>query len=204
MIRNLLHTTDPYAGFDHTQFPGEPLGWNDHSEEFAKLLGPDSRLIIEIGSWLGNSALHIASLAPSAEVVCIDTWLGAREMWENHGDASRYGTLKLINGYPSLYYYFLANVVRAGKQSQITPFPVSSGVGFEWLRRNAPPPDLVYVDGSHNFNDVCSDIRDAMALNPKVICGDDFGDWQDVRDAVLAMIPDVEVKQKGLWVKRFK
>lgn len=205
IVRPLLHQTDPYTDF--VAHDCDLRGWNNHTEHFNNLLGAGSRLVIEIGSWLGNSAIHLANAAPNAEIVCVDTWLGAREMWENHGDPERYQSLKLRNGYPSLYYDFLSNIVRAGKQEQATPMPMSSGVAFEFLQRNLlTQPDLIYIDGSHSYNDVWQDVTAALRLNPRVLCGDDFCDWQDVRLAVVDVLGEdnLEVLAGGFWVWRSK
>ena len=157
-------------------------GWQDHSAHFHRLAA-GAKLIVEIGTWKGRSALALCDAAPGAEVVCVDTWLGAGEMWEDHTDATRYGSLALKHGFPCLYYQFLSNVVRHGRESQITPMPMPSTIALRLLAKWNIRPDLVFIDGSHDYEDVATDIRLAKALNPGVICGDDWGLWEGVTRA---------------------
>lgn len=190
----LFGDTDIYAGMVADPAAEPPDGWNDHSGHFARLAS-EARLIVEVGSWLGRSAIALANAALQAEVVCLDTWLGAREMWENHGDPSRYGKLRHVHGYPTLYYEFLQNIVNAGKESQVTPMPMPSSIGLRLLHERKIHPDLIYVDGSHEEIDVRRDIEDCLSLRPKILCGDDYGLWPGVTNAVNAMLPDAVVYQ---------
>ncbi|RYD62752.1 MAG: hypothetical protein EOP83_13820, partial [Verrucomicrobiaceae bacterium] len=127
-VRPRLHRTDPYKGFDASAWPDDASGWGSDSEAFGELIEElrPSR-IIEVGTWKGGSALNLAShlqrLNLDAEILCVDTWLGALEMWTDLDDPSRHGALGLRHGYPTLYYRFLANVCRAGHQDRITPPP---------------------------------------------------------------------------------
>lgn len=176
-----LFDGDIYEGLKVEDYPDDANGWNNHRSAFARL-AKDARLVVEIGTWKGASALTLAECCPAAEIVCIDTWQGSAEMWQNHADSERYGALRLKHGYPTLYWQFLANVIRAGKQGQITPMPMASCVGLELLAKWGAKPDLVYIDGSHEMSAVARDIRDAKKLSPKIICGDD-ANWDGVKDA---------------------
>lgn len=204
MIRDALHREDVYAGLKPN--PGAPVhGWNDHSEMFRELLGPDAKLVVEIGTWLGRSAIGLANAAPNAEVICCDTWTGALEMWTNMDDPSRYGALKLRHGFPAIFHDFRQNVVNAGKQKQITPFPVPSSIGLRWLARYGAKPDLIYIDGSHDYPDVKADIRGALALKPAVVCGDDFTPgWPGVQNAVVEEVEGALHNQQGFWWRDFR
>lgn len=196
----LIHDRDIYDGFNADAFPSDLHGWNDHEDHFRRLAA-NSRLIVEIGSWKGRSAISLCRAAPGAEVVCVDTWLGAQEMWVKHDDPERYGALRLNHGWPNLYYEFLANVVRAGMQSQITPMPMPSSIALRFLAQHGVRPDLIYIDGSHAQEDVEQDIRLGALLNPRVICGDDFGTWPGVRAAVISGLPSVQSDGDFWWAE---
>lgn len=197
-VRNLIHKTDPYLGFS-PNYDSEVRGWNCRHPKLAELIREiKPSLIVEVGSWMGGSALWMAEHT-SAEIVCIDTWTGAREMWTNTNDPDRYGALKHENGYPTIYRDFLSNVVKAGKQDQITPFPVPSSVGLPALLDLGVKPDLIYIDGDHSFNSVRMDIGLSTPLWPTVICGDDFYSWPQVGEAVKKSLPTYKVDEHGFW-----
>lgn len=191
-VRQYLFEKDPYDGLDMTghvydihkfSFPTSVL-------DLVKTLYP--KLILEVGSWKGASAIHMADQlrdhAIPGHVVCIDTWLGAEEMWTKpmRDEAGRYPALKLVNGYPSFYYDFLKNVVHAGHQHRITPFPTTSVIGARVLAKLGVKADFIYIDGSHTYDDVMADLRGCWPLIGEggVLAGDDFVPWWDVQKAV--------------------
>ena len=189
-IRPLLHKLDPYQDFDWQSHPDDASGWGSDSPAFGELIaGVRPRRIIEVGTWKGGSALEMAArLAEaglSAEIICVDTWLGALEMWTDLDDPDRHGSLGLRHGYPTLYYQFLANVCRAGRQQTITPFPVPSITAAQWFALHGLRADLIYVDGSHEEEDVYQDLVAWWdVLRPAgVLFGDDWS-WDGVRLAV--------------------
>jgi hypothetical protein len=149
------------------------------------------KLIIEVGSWKGASAVHMAQclkdLGVQAKILCIDTWLGAIEFWGNKQDPQRYLSLGLKNGYPTVFYQFLANVVKSGFQDVIVPFPQTSVTAARWLRQQGVQADAIYVDGSHEEEDVFVDLCGYwQVLAPGgIMFGDDYDQfWPSVRAAV--------------------
>lgn len=189
-IRPRLHRVDPYEGFRPEDWPDDSSGWGSDSAAFGELVEElkPSRLI-EVGTWKGGSALtlagHLDRLGLDAEILCVDTWLGALEMWTDLDDPDRHGSLNLRHGYPSLYYTFLGNVVRAGHQHRITPFPVPSVTAAQWCAMNGVKADLIYIDGSHEEDDVYQDLVSWWDLvrTGGVLFGDDWT-WDGVRLAV--------------------
>lgn len=190
-IRAALHHVDPYAGFDFSAFPRDLHGWGAESPTFRNLiLELHPRLIIEVGTWKGASAVAMARLLGEAgltasQIVCVDTWLGALEFWTDQSDPERFGSLQLRNGYPSVYYQFLANVCQEGLQSFITPFPQTSSTAALWFRYYGILADLIYLDASHEDDDVYEDVcRYWEVLRPGgILFGDDYA-WDGVRLAV--------------------
>lgn len=188
-MRNKLYTKDPYEGFDPQ---AEYLnGWGSDDPNFAAVLHDvRPKLIVEVGSWLGASAIHMAKLAPEAQIVCVDTWLGSREFWLDHEDETRYAALNLHYGYPSVYYQFLSNVLHAGVHDQITPFPATSLIAARLVKEWGFTPDVVYLDGSHDYADVLADLEAWWPLVHKggVLFGDDWHVWADVNHAVETFV----------------
>lgn len=160
--------------------PERLTGWGSYDKFFEKiLLQVNPKTIVEVGSWLGASAINMAKLCKQHElqcdsIICIDTWLGAAEFWTMMSHTPE-RDLKCKNGYPSVYYQFLSNVVHHDAQDLIQPIPNTSVVGFEILKYKRIRPDLVYIDGSHLEDDVYLDIKNYRTIiNPGgVLFGDD-------------------------------
>lgn len=189
-ILSLLHRTNPYEGFDFAERPFDAHGWGGDSPAFRELIEKEKpRLIVEVGTWKGASALTMAAvcreLGLDTKIVCIDTWLGALEFWTDHSDPERYQSLQLRHGYPSVYYQFLANVCHKGFQGCIVPFPQTASTGALWFRRMGITADMVYVDASHEEEDVYQDLCNywEVAGEKGLLFGDDYS-WDGVRLAV--------------------
>ena len=198
-IRPLLHRRDPYAGFDFQRFPDDPAGWGSDSPAFAELVAEvRPHRVVEVGTWKGGSALTIARALDAAgldaEVVCVDTWLGALEMWTDLDDPTRHGALELAHGFPSVYYRFLANVCHAGQQHRITPFPVPSLTAAQWFALHGLQTDLIYLDASHEEEDVYQDLVAWWdILRPGgTLAGDDWA-WDGVRLAASRFAADLRL-----------
>jgi len=165
-------------------------------------------LIIEVGTWKGASALEMVRCAKSIgihpQIVCVDTWLGALEFWGDQSDPERYQALKLRNGYPSVYFQFLANVCHAEAQDYIVPFPQTSATAALWFRQQGIQADLIYVDASHEEEDVYQDLTDYIeCLRPGgILFGDDYG-WDGVRLAVDRFVKEQGFKLQFLEDKWF-
>jgi hypothetical protein len=189
-LRPLLHRVDPFKGFDPAPWPDDATGWGSDSAAFGELIeSVRPSLIIEIGTWKGGSALtmarHLEQLGLDCEILCVDTWLGALEMWTELEDPARHGSLRLRHGYPTIYYTFLANITRAAQQHRVTPFPVPSITAAQWCALRGVRADLIYLDGSHEEEDVYQDLVTWWDIvKPRgVLFGDDWS-WDGVRLAV--------------------
>ena len=190
-VRRLLHKSDPYDGFDFASLPFDAHGWGGQSPAFRELISQTKPgLIVEVGTWKGASALEMAAvirdLGLPTQIVCIDTWLGALEFWTDQTDSKRYLSLQKKNGYPSVYYQFLANVCHQGFQGQITPFPQTASNAALWFRYYGIAADLVYLDASHEEEDVYQDLCNywEIVAGKGLLFGDDYHSWDGVRLAV--------------------
>ena len=154
----LFYRDNPLATFEPDS--DDMQGWNSDSPVFEAVLRTlHPRLIVEVGSWKGASAIHMAKLAPEAQILCIDTWLGSPEMMDHHNPIS--DDLRRVHGWAQLYYTFASNVVRHVGRERICPLALPSTVAAHLLRRLPSfQADVVYIDGSHEYADVARDLDD--------------------------------------------
>lgn len=169
--------------------PEDSRGWNGKSNVFKQIIDDvKPTLIVEVGSWKGQSAInmgtHIKNNNLDCKILCVDTWLGAIEFW-GHLSGTDERNLLLKNGYPQIYYQFLSNVVHHGLQDIISPFPNTSENGFRYLSINNMKPQMIYIDASHEEDDVYKDIKNYYSILSEggIIFGDDYGSWEGVRKA---------------------
>jgi hypothetical protein len=161
-----LYNGLPYFGKDLS-------GWGGTHSIFEELISKTNpNIIIEIGTWKGQSALHMANIVRnknlSCKIYCVDTWLGTNDL--------PISELLPKNGYSQIYYQFLNNIVHENCQNYIIPCPNTSRIYFTKFEEMDLKADLIYVDGSHLYDDAYSDIQNYSTLlnSNGVIFGDDF------------------------------
>ena len=168
-------------------------GWGSSHPWFDLLVRETRpRIIIEVGSWLGASAVHMAKLSAkyglNTKVICVDTWLGAPALYR---DPTHAETLAFRDGYPTLFHGFLASVVEAGCGERIVPLPLPSALAADVLVSRDIKAELVYVDADHSFAGCLADLRaySQLLTEDGVILGDDF-DGAGVSGAVAAFLAE--------------
>jgi predicted O-methyltransferase YrrM len=145
--------------------------------------------ILEVGSWVGFTALTFAYAAAnlsdeSGQVLCVDRW----EPYFGEADASdeHYAAMDRIARSGLAHDLFLHNVATGPKNVSIETLRGSSSAILPTL--TAGSFDLVYLDGSHYYEDVRHDILNAMPLvrDGGVLCGDDLNlELADVDEAMV-------------------
>ena len=184
---------DPYSKWTPiTSYHEE--GWGSQDPNFKTMIDkyqPES--IIEVGSWLGDSAIHMASLS-KADILCVDTWLGSWEWYTKFRQEDHwYGRLETLAGYPSVYYNFLSNIMISGYQDRITPLPLDSLSAARIVKDLELNSDLIYVDAGHGFDQVLKDLEAWYPLTNKAIFGDDWDTWIEVNEAVTYFCHRIQV-----------
>lgn len=198
-IRSLIHAVDPYRNIQKEALPFIDHGWGGNEPIFAKLINQvKPKRILELGSWYGQSAITMGraceDLAIDCEIVCVDTWLGSAEHWI----VPEYrAMLHTKDGRPEFYHQFLANVMHAGLQHMITPFPATvasacSVLNYSILNSGvrdalrSPKFDLIYVDAGHSQREVtdCLEWSTPLLSDDGVMFGHDIG-WHEVEFAVI-------------------
>ncbi|WP_420391601.1 class I SAM-dependent methyltransferase [Acuticoccus sp.] len=183
-----LHGGPPLLDADVEGVAPDLSGWGfDHAIFRAALTHYRPRLVIEVGTWKGGSAIHMAQLMRElgidGEVVCVDTWLGAPIAWTREPQLK--DSLRLAGGYPQLYATFARNVRDAGVEDLITPLPASSDGGYAVLKHFGVVADVIYIDGDHEYAAVRRDLDNYFSLlSPQgTLIADDFGCWPGVTQA---------------------
>ena len=200
----------PYADFDARGGSATPQGWGQHNPVFEKLIHEvQPRLIVEVGSWLGASAIRMADLLAEQNIegtiVCVDTWLGSAIHWREETYRRQ---LDLKNGYPRLYHAFLANVVAAGRQETILPMPQTGENAARMIGSLGLAAELIYIDGDHEGTAVYADLMNYWPLlSPGgAMFGDDFvAEWPGVVQAVKLFASKLGVQPELMgekWILR--
>ena len=166
----------------------DPQTWaNTDSNVFQDLIAETKpKVIIEVGSWKGGSAIKMArickELGLKPRIYCVDTWLGGVE--HMIGEHATYRIPGDVHGYPVLYYQFLLNVKLAGHHDVIIPMPNTSVNIGRFLFRAKVQADLIYIDASHQYEDVIYDLSifNHLLTPTGIMFGDDYN-WPDVKRA---------------------
>lgn len=171
-------------------FPKDLQGWGGTHPIFEKLIDKTMpSIIIEVGTWKGQSALHMTKLLKSknikCKIYCVDTWLGVYgDIEEDYVRNPNYLLKK--DGYPQIYQQFISNVKWEEAEDYIIPCPNTSDNYYIFFKYRNIKADLIYIDGSHLFQNVYNDITNySNLLNTNgIIFGDDFTFAPDVKKAV--------------------
>ena len=180
-VSALLYSTDPYKDL-HWTFQPDYQGWGSDDPILQEgILSVKPSLIVEVGTWKGASALHMAGICKThsinAEIVCVDTWLGNWQHWSRKAGVGSKEDLRLVNGFPTLYFQFMSNVVARGYQDRITPLPLTGIAAAKLFAHYGLRPDLIYVDGDHEYESVIADLTSWLPLLSErgILIGDDYG-----------------------------
>ncbi len=212
-ILQQLFDKNPYLNFDKKNLRLDIQTWGGNKKIFRKIIkNLNPELIIEIGSWKGASAINMGNYIKkkkiNCKILCIDTWLGSLEHWDKRNENDKlhswYTSLRLKNGYPTLYYQFLFNVIYSKLQDIIIPFPNTSSMASVWLKQRGIKADMIYIDGSHEELDVYSDLINYYPILKEggIILGDDWC-WPGVKNAVKRFIQERDLKLRLIENKCF-
>lgn len=181
-------------------------GWNSNSNVFKDLIiKTNPSVIIEVGTWKGASAITMGSVLKelnlNCKIYCIDTWLGALEFWTDSQNSDE-RDLMLKHGYPQVYYQFLSNIIHNNLQDYVLPLPLPSNIAYKVLLNDNISADLIYIDGSHEYEDVKCDIENYKKLlsHKGIMFGDDWG-WSGVNRAVSeTLFNKFKVIENNYWI----
>ncbi len=156
------------------------------------------KIVVELGSWLGASTTFIAkNIDDKSKVYAVDIWIETEECAKSTG-LPRNELDILFN---KLYEQFLSNIIHLKLTDKIIPIRMTT---LEAAKNLNIHPDLIYVDASHETDDVYNDIKawyEKLAPNG-IICWDDWG-WPTVRDGVIKIAKELNQKlinnEDNMW-----
>ncbi len=141
-------------------------GWFGQSnKDFLSCFVGEGDTVIEVGAFLGLSTLWLAEkVGKSGRVVTIDTFEGN---WEHKVDPA------LATVLPLLWETFVVNCW--DMRERIIPVRADAKDALPYLHTAGFEPNVIYIDGSHLYDDVVRDLALTISLWPKArIVGDDF------------------------------
>lgn len=210
----VFNGTSPFSGFppEHARAllrPRRIKGWGSTGTVFERLLKEvRPRTIVELGTFLGASAVHMAALARDlglqTQILCVDDFRG----WP--GFRQKFRDIQILNGDVMLFYQFMQNVASMNLTDTVVPVPYSTAGALRALCEWGIYADLVEVDAAHDFHSAWADINAAYAiLRPGgVMFGHDYHTMMDnrgVRRAVtlFAKLKKLRVEPDGQhWILR--
>ncbi|KAK9758109.1 hypothetical protein RND81_01G207700 [Saponaria officinalis] len=168
IINRVYNGTSPYENFPPAHVadllkPKRLKGWGSTGSVFETLIKKNRpKTIIEVGTFLGASATHMAKLTRQlgleTQILCVDDFRG----WPGFRDRVNY--VASINGDVLLFYQFIQNVVSLNATESIIPIPFSTGSALTKLCELGVLADLIEVDAGHDFHSAWSDINMAYKL----------------------------------------
>lgn len=177
--------------------PAVEWGWGIDGEQLLRdVADPNAQVVLEIGSLLGGSARFWAEHCPEAHVICVDPWFDVDRI-EDRPFLTHVPELAdvVVGRTDGIYQVFLAS--NWDMRDRMTPLRGFSPDRLVTVVAHGVRPDIVYVDGSHVYEDVIADLTAVRALFPDaMICGDDY-QWPAVGDAV-----DYVVANRGDRLRR--
>lgn len=140
--------------------------------------------VIEIGSWKGRSTKAILD-GCKGTVTAIDHFQGSPGEGTAHDEAKG----------GDIYSQFMKNV------GHFINLKVIKMASLDAARQNGLSADVVFIDGSHQYEDVVEDIKAWLPHAKKIICGHDYTTWPGVKKAVDETLGPVEVRE-SIWIKQ--
>ncbi|RDX75654.1 hypothetical protein CR513_44440, partial [Mucuna pruriens] len=185
LVHRLFNGTSPFEDFPPAHTAGKlrrttrVKGWGSNGAVFENLIRRvRPRTIVEVGTFLGASALHMAELTRKlglqTQILCVDDFRG----WPGFRD--RFNDIAMQNG---------DNAVTFNHTETVLPVPFSSGSTLIFFCEWGVFADLIEIDAGHDFLSAWADINRAFRiLRPGgVIFGHDYflsADNRGVRRAV--------------------
>ena len=138
--------------------------------------------VLEIGSWMGkgSTTLFLNQLPEFSKLVLVDSWTTFVK------DDETVWSSKNLNGLSKIALHSAIRTVDNCKKISSTIIRAKSNEALLFLKPNTF--DLIYIDGSHYYEEVVADIKNAINLvkNGGIICGDDLDQIPTEENYIIA------------------
>lgn len=129
-------------------------GLRDLCADIREYFGTSNIVLVEIGSYMGESAEIFAQELPNATIYCVDPWEGNFDKNDSCSEADYVEVEQQFDLRTSKY----SNIVK------LKDYSINIQI----------PCDVVYIDGRHFYEGVREDILHWLPLVKTAICGHDF------------------------------
>ena len=134
-------------------------------QSLAESVAREGVQFLEIGSWLGDSAIVLGKVAQKHKgtLVCVDWWKG------NPGTG-----LEIIASQNDIFSKFWERVCNEGLEDTIIPIRARSEEALKHLKPNSY--HLIFIDGDHRYQQTLLDInncKDLVSNDGGILCGHD-------------------------------
>lgn len=163
---------------------GNPImvsGLVDLCDDLKEVFKERELVVVEVGSYIGESTQILLNHLPIKEIHCVDKW-GVTDKYDEH-EISRAEQVFLL---------------MHGKNEKVRIYKTDSR--DEKLR--SIRPDVVYIDASHRYEDVAADIDFWRKIVKRggVICGHDYAPkFSGVVRAVDERFSNVKIYADTSW-----
>lgn len=195
-IFNYIGIVKEYDDIDFSGFKVDLQGWGSEHPIFNEAIRASKpSVIIEVGSWKGASAHNMLTICNAVgletDIICVDTWLGSNDtLWL---DPVYRSALRLKNGYPTIFWQFIFNMIATGMIDHVFPLPMTSSAASHLLKRVNLQADLIYIDAGHEHDEVYQDLSSYYnLLKPGgiMVCDDYLLEWPGVVSAINKFIAE--------------
>lgn len=149
--------------------------------------------VIEIGSFLGLSAVWFAEHEQIERVTCVDRWYEPATVETPNNLVNFLRRWRLPDDF---FYLFRENIFASGQVNKI--IPIRGDSRDVWS--HCMDSDLAYIDGDHSYPGCRADIENFLP-KCRIICGDDYEDREGfgVILAVSSLLPKHQHDGKFWW-----
>jgi predicted O-methyltransferase YrrM len=178
-----LHPNTPYfegGTFGQQGNPHRQLGMSATIHKLVELTGGRRLQVLEVGSYAGFSALtwaaSLESFCPNGgDILCVDPWAAYVDDKVRPPDVGQWAIMHDERSMDDIYNLFRHNIGTAqSAKVSLNHFRAAGSAALPFLRHGYF--DVVYIDGSHLYAPVLSDLKMGQDLVREggFICGDDL------------------------------